>query len=72
MRFRSQVHNVREVVFRKKFLEEIAVCDIAFHKRVIRFGLNVAQVFKIARVRERIEVVNVILRIGIHQSAHNV
>ena len=56
MRFRSEVHDVRDAVSRNDFSDLILVLQVAALEDVLGVVLDTAQILQMARVRQTVEV----------------
>ena len=56
MRFRGEVHDVRDAVSRNDFSDLILVLQVAALEDVLGVVLDIAQILQMARVRQTVEV----------------
>src|SRR5665648_982497 len=59
MRFGSKMQNTIELIFREQRIYESGVINIALYKFVIRFGINIFEVLKVARISKYLSLIHI-------------
>ena len=72
MALSCEMDNAVDLLVLHQLVEGVKVADVHLHKLVVGFVLDVLEICEIARIRQFVEVNNVILGILVHKQAHHV
>ena len=70
MALSSQMDDAIDLLVLHQLIESVEIADIHLHELVVWFVLNILQVSEITRIRQLIEVDDVVIRILVHEKAN--
>ena len=68
----SSVDDAIRLIFGEDGIDMLSINNISFYELIIGRILNIFQVFEVSSIRQRIQVNNFIVRVGIDEKANNV
>ena len=68
----SKVNDAIDMLFFQERYDRIKIADIGLYKMVVGLVFNVLQISEITCISKLIEVVNLVIRVGIHEQSYDV